>query len=46
LPATVVPEKAKARFNNGVLEITMPRKEPVEKVKAVKVNIKDTGGQK
>ena len=46
LPATVIPEKAKARFNNGVLEITMPRKEPVEKVKAVKVNIKDTGGQK
>jgi HSP20 family molecular chaperone IbpA len=44
LPATVIPEKAKARFNNGVLEITMPRKEPVEKVKAVKVNIKDTGG--
>ncbi|MGZ4886064.1 MAG: Hsp20/alpha crystallin family protein [Halobacteriota archaeon] len=45
LPASVIPEKAKARFNNGVLEITMPRKEPVEKVKAVKVNIKDTGGQ-
>jgi HSP20 family molecular chaperone IbpA len=44
LPASVIPEKAKARFNNGVLEITMPRKEPVEKVKAVKVNIKDTGG--
>ena len=44
LPATVIPEKAKARFSNGVLEITMPRKEPVEKVKAVKVNIKDTGG--
>ena len=45
LPASVIPEKAKARFNNGVLEITMPRKEPVEKVKAVKVNVKDTGGQ-
>jgi HSP20 family protein len=45
LPASIIPEKAKARFNNGVLEITMPRKEPVEKVKAVKVNIKDTGGQ-
>jgi HSP20 family molecular chaperone IbpA len=44
LPATVIPEKAKARFNNGVLEITMPRKEPVEKVKAVKVSVKDTGG--
>ncbi|MGZ8875976.1 MAG: Hsp20/alpha crystallin family protein [Halobacteriota archaeon] len=44
LPASVIPEKAKARFNNGVLEITMPKKEPVEKVKAVKVTIKDTGG--
>jgi HSP20 family molecular chaperone IbpA len=46
LPASVIPEKAKARFNNGVLEITMPRKAPVEKVKPVKVSIKDTGGQK
>ena len=44
LPASVIPEKAKARFNNGVLELTMPKKEPVEKVKAVKVTIKDTGG--
>ena len=43
LPALVIPDKAKARFNNGVLEITMPRKEPVEKVRAVKVNITDTG---
>ncbi len=46
LPASVVPKKAKARFNNGVLEITMPRKEPVEKVRAVKVDIKDTGETK
>ena len=43
LPASVIPEKAKARFNNGVLEVTMPRKEPVEKVAGVKVDIKDTG---
>jgi len=43
LPAPVIPEKAKARFNNGVLEVTMPRKEPVEKVTAVKVDIKNTG---
>jgi HSP20 family molecular chaperone IbpA len=43
LPASVIPEKSKARFNNGVLEVTMPRKEPMEKVRAVKVNIKDTG---
>ena len=46
LPASVVPKKAKARFNNGVLEITMPRKEPIEKVRAVKVDIKDTGETK
>jgi HSP20 family protein len=43
LPALVIPDKAKARFNNGVLEITMPRKEPVEKVSSVKVDIKDIG---
>jgi HSP20 family protein len=43
LPALIIPDKAKARFNNGVLEITMPRKEPVEKVRAVKVDIKDVG---
>jgi len=43
LPAPVIPDKAKARFNNGVLEVTMPRKEPVEKVTGVKVDIKNTG---
>jgi HSP20 family molecular chaperone IbpA len=43
LPAPVIPDKAKARFNNGVLEVTMPRKEPVEKVTGVKVGITDTG---
>ena len=43
LPAAVIPDKAKARFNNGVLEVTMPRKEPVEKVKGVKVEVKNTG---
>jgi HSP20 family protein len=43
LPASVLPDKAKARFNNGVLEVTMPRREPAEKVKGVKVDIKDTG---
>jgi HSP20 family protein len=46
LPALIIPDKAKARFNNGVLEITMPRQEPVEKVTAVKVNITDTGERK
>jgi HSP20 family protein len=39
LPAPVIPDKSKARFNNGVLEVTMPRKEPVEKVTGVKVDI-------
>ncbi|MGZ4903136.1 MAG: Hsp20/alpha crystallin family protein [Halobacteriota archaeon] len=42
LPEDVVPEKAKARFNNGVLEVIMPRKEPVKKPTATKVPIKDT----
>ena len=42
LPEDVIPEKAKARFNNGVLEVTMPRKEPVKKVTATRVPIKDT----
>lgn len=41
LPEPIVPDNAKARFNNGVLEVIMPRKEPVEK--AVKVDIKDVG---
>ena len=43
LPEPIVPDQAKARFNNGVLEIIMPRKEPAEKVKTVKVDIKDVG---
>ncbi len=43
LPEDVIPEKAKARFNNGVLEVVMPRKEPVQKAKATRVPIKDTG---
>ena len=43
LPEPVVPDNAKARFNNGVLEVIMPRKEPVEEGTAVKVDIKDVG---
>jgi HSP20 family molecular chaperone IbpA len=43
LPEPIVPDQAKARFNNGVLEIIMPRKEPAEQVKTVKVDIKDVG---
>jgi len=42
LPAEVVPSKAKARFNNGVLEVTIPRKEPAQKVEPTRVEIKDT----
>ncbi len=42
LPEDIVPEKAKARFTNGVLTVTMPRKEPVEKPKAIRVPVKDT----
>ncbi len=42
LPEDVIPDKAKARFNNGVLEVTMPRKEPVQKITPTRVPIKDT----
>jgi HSP20 family protein len=30
LPEEVIPEKAKARYNNGVLEIEVPKKEPTK----------------
>jgi HSP20 family protein len=30
LPEEVVPEKAKARYNNGVLEIEIPKKKPTK----------------
>ncbi|MGZ4944654.1 MAG: Hsp20/alpha crystallin family protein, partial [Halobacteriota archaeon] len=43
LPEDVVPEKAKATFNNGVLKLVMPRKEPVQKPKPTMVPVKDTG---
>ncbi len=43
LPEDVIPDKAKATFNNGVLEVVMPRKEPVQKIKPTRVPIKDTG---
>ncbi len=42
LPADVIPDKAKARFNNGVLEVVMPRKEPVQKITPTRVPIKGT----
>lgn len=31
LPDEVIPEKAKARYNNGVLEIEIPKKNPTKK---------------
>lgn len=39
LDTPVVPEKAKASFKNGVLEIVLPKEEEEEKGKAVKLNI-------
>jgi HSP20 family protein len=40
LPAEVIPEKTEATFNNGVLEVVMPKKEPTPAEKKVKVGIK------
>jgi HSP20 family molecular chaperone IbpA len=40
LPADVLPDKAEASFNNGVLEVTLPKKEPTEVEKKTRVQIK------
>jgi HSP20 family protein len=40
LPAEVIPEKTEAVFNNGVLEVVMPKKEPTPAEKKVKVGVK------
>ena len=40
LPAEVLPDKAEAKFTNGVLEIAMPKKEPTEVEKKTRVNVK------
>ncbi len=40
LPSEVIPEKTEAMFNNGVLEVVMPKKEPTPAEKKVKVNVK------
>jgi HSP20 family molecular chaperone IbpA len=40
LPADVLPDKAEASFKNGVLEITLPKKEPTEVEKKTRVQIK------
>lgn len=39
LPAEVKPEKAEANYNNGVLEITLPKANP-EKEKGKRIDIK------
>jgi len=40
LPEEVIPEKAKARYNNGVLEIEIPKKRPTKpKEEGVEVKI-------
>ena len=40
LPAEVLPDKAEAKFTNGVLEITMPKKEPTAVEKKTRVTVK------
>jgi HSP20 family molecular chaperone IbpA len=40
LPADVLPDKAEASFKNGVLEVTLPKKEPTEVEKKTRVQIK------
>ena len=40
LPADVLPDKAEASFKNGVLEVTLQKKEPTEVEKKTRVQIK------
>jgi HSP20 family molecular chaperone IbpA len=40
LPAEVLTDKAEAAFKNGVLEVNLPKKEPVEAEKRTRVKIK------
>lgn len=37
MPATVDPEKTKASFKNGILEVTLPKKAP--KVRGRKIEV-------
>ncbi|MHA1593958.1 MAG: archaeal heat shock protein Hsp20 [Candidatus Baldrarchaeia archaeon] len=39
LPTEVIPEKAKATYKNGVLEIRIPRKTPKEKPKGTRIKV-------
>jgi len=40
LPASVIPDKAEAQLNNGVLEIKLPKAEPTEETKRHKIKVK------
>ncbi len=40
LPAEVLPDKAEAKFTNGVLEVTMPKKEPTQVEQKKRVAVK------
>ncbi len=40
LPAEVLPDKAEAKFTNGVLEVTMPKKEPTQVEQKKRVDVK------
>ena len=40
LPAEVIPNKATAEFNNGILTIDLPKKHPEERGKGFKLQIK------
>lgn len=40
LPVKVIPDKAEAEFKNGILSVTIPKKEPTKKKKGVKVRVK------
>lgn len=39
LPAEVIPEKAKARYKNGILEIRLPKKHPEKKEEGFEIKI-------
>ncbi len=40
LPAEVLPDKTEAKFTNGVLEVTMPKKEPTQVEQKKRVAVK------
>ncbi len=40
LPEEVIPEKAKAEYKNGVLEVTLPKKKQAVKKKGIKIRVR------